>query len=85
MASTLQSQIESAETEWLASWKQGPTRIRWAKIPLQVGDQAPDFELQDSSGASVHLRDFWKDRPALLQGKVSSSSGTTLSLTKASV
>jgi peroxiredoxin len=66
MASTLESQIESAEKNWLASWQQGPSRIRWSKLPLQVGDRAPDFDLQDSSGSTVRLRDFWKDKPVLL-------------------
>ena len=66
MLSNLDSQIQSAEAEWLQHWKNGPSRLRWNKIPLQVGDQAPDFELQDSMGATVHLRDFWKDNPALV-------------------
>lgn len=66
MSSKLDSQIQSAEEEWLQHWKRGPARLRWNKIPLQVGDQAPDFELQDSTGATVHLRDFWNHKPALL-------------------
>lgn len=35
-------------------------------MPPQVGDTAPDFELSDLSGTSVHLRDFWRERPALI-------------------
>jgi peroxiredoxin len=66
MSSNLDSQIQSAEEEWLQRWKSGPSRLRWNKIPLQVGDKAPDFELQDSTGSTVHLRDFWNDKPALL-------------------
>ncbi len=66
MSSNLDSQIQSAEQEWLNLWKRGPSRLRWNKIPLQVGDIAPDFELQDSTGASVHLRDSWSNKPALL-------------------
>jgi len=66
MSGDLESQIKSAEEEWLDYWKRGPSRLRWNKIPLQVGDMAPDFELQDSTGTSVHLRDFWSNRPALL-------------------
>lgn len=66
MSSTLETQIQAAEGEWLENWKRGPTRLRWSKLPPQVGDLAPDPELQDSSGKSVNLRDFWSDRPALL-------------------
>ena len=50
MTSLVDNQIEAAEKEWLALWKQGPSRLRWTKVPLQVGDLAPDFELQDTSG-----------------------------------
>ncbi len=56
MTSIVDKQIETAEKEWLDLWKKGPTRLRWDKVPLQVGDSAPDFELQDTSGNSVHLR-----------------------------
>lgn len=66
MSSILESQIEAAEQECLSSWKKGPTRIRWSKLPPQMGDPAPDFELQDSSGKQVHLRDYWSSQPALL-------------------
>ena len=66
MASLVDNQIEAAEKEWLDLWKQGPSRLRWTKVPLQVGDLAPDFELQDTSGKLVHLRDFWSNGPALI-------------------
>jgi len=66
MSSILETQIEAAEHEWLDTWQRGPTRLRWSKIPLQVGDRAPDVELQDSSGAGVHLRDTWNNSPAVL-------------------
>ena len=66
MTSLVDNQIEAAEKEWLDLWKQGPSRLRWTKVPLQVGDLAPDFELQDTSGKSVHLRDFWRNGPALI-------------------
>ena len=46
MTSITNKQIEAAEAEWLDLWKQGPTRLRWTKVPLQVGDLAPDFDLQ---------------------------------------
>ena len=66
MFGDIEAQIKSAEEEWLDLWKRGPSRLRWARIPLQAGDLAPDFELRDSTGATVHLRDFWKNKPALL-------------------
>ena len=66
MTSIVDAQIKAAEEEWLNYWKIGPTRLRWTKVPLQVGDPAPDFELQDASGKFVHLYDFWSNGPALL-------------------
>jgi peroxiredoxin len=66
MSSLTDKQIEAAEAEWLDLWKQGPTRLRWTEVPLQVGDLAPDFELKDTSGKPVHLRDFWSKGPALI-------------------
>jgi peroxiredoxin len=66
MTSITDKQIEAAEAEWLDLWKQGPTRLRWTEVPLQVGDLAPDFELKDTSGKLVHLSDFWSNGPALI-------------------
>lgn len=66
MSSIIELQIQVAEQEWLDHWKRGPTRLRWSEMPLQVGDPAPDFELLDSSGTAVHLRDSWRERPALI-------------------
>ena len=66
MTSITDKQIEAAEAEWLDLWKQGPTRLRWTEVPLQVGDLAPDFELKDTSGKLVHLSDFWRNGPALI-------------------
>jgi peroxiredoxin len=64
--STLELQIATAEQKWLDSWKRGPTRTRWTKVPLQVEDTAPDFELVDSFGKNVKLSSFWDGKPALL-------------------
>jgi len=66
MTSITDKQIKAAEAEWLDLWKQGPTRLRWTEVPLQVGDLAPDFELKDTSGKLVHLCDFWSNGPALI-------------------
>jgi len=62
----LKKQMQAAEEEFLKTWKQGPTRLRWSKLPPQVGDPAPNLELQDSNGKRVSLRGFWRKRPALL-------------------
>ena len=66
MTSLTDKQIKAAESEWLDLWKQGPTRLRWTEVPLQVGDLAPDFELKDTSDKLVHLCDFWSNGPALI-------------------
>jgi hypothetical protein len=43
MTSLVDNQVEAAEKEWLDLWKRGPSRLRWTKVPLQVGDSAPDL------------------------------------------
>jgi peroxiredoxin len=55
-----------AEAEWLAGWLRGPVRTRWTQLPVQVGDLAPDLELDDSSGQRRHLAETWTRGPALL-------------------
>lgn len=62
----LETQTMAAEAEWLRAWTRGPTRTRWERIPLQVGDRAPDFELQDSKCRTVKISDAWSGKPALL-------------------
>ncbi|MCJ7511605.1 MAG: AhpC/TSA family protein [Anaerolineales bacterium] len=66
MSSILESQIERAEKEWLEAWKRGPTRLRWSRVPLQVGDKAPDFELPDASANPIRLSSLWKGQPLLV-------------------
>lgn len=66
LSETIVSRQRDAEASWLQSWQRGPTRLRWTSVPLQVGDVAPDLALVDSGGATVHLRDTWRDEPALL-------------------
>ncbi len=58
--------IAAAEEESFEMWQRGPVRTRWNKIPLQAGDQAPDFELKDSSGDPTMISKFWNGKPALL-------------------
>jgi len=52
--------------QWLDQWIKGPTRTRWERIPLQVGDAAPDVELPDSEGKTHKLSEAWNGSPALL-------------------
>ena len=66
MPDLLSLQIQSAEAEWPSLWNRGPTRVRWERMPLQTGDAAPDFELRDSTGRAVRLRDVWLDGPVLM-------------------
>jgi len=44
----------------------GPTRTRFAQLPIQAGDPAPDLVLPDATGTARHLSEFWTDGPALL-------------------
>jgi len=66
MSSEFEGQMKAAEQEWIEGWELGPQRLRWSKIPLQVGDKAPDSELPDSDGQVVKLSSYWQDRPALI-------------------
>ena len=64
--SILDEQMRSAEEEWLEAWERGPQRLRWTTIPLQVGDEAPDFELPDANRQMVKLSSFWHEKPATI-------------------
>lgn len=66
MTSIIAKQTQAAEEEWLEYWKSGPQRMRWTEAPLQVGDPAPDFRLNDSSGEWRELSRFWTEKPALI-------------------
>jgi peroxiredoxin len=62
----IETQVESAERRWREAWKQGPTRLRWDKMPIQVGDQAPDLMLAGSTGDQTQLSSLWAEGPALI-------------------
>ncbi|MDX1535050.1 MAG: peroxiredoxin-like family protein, partial [Thermoplasmata archaeon] len=66
MGEDLWSQIQAAQDEWFEHWKRGPQRLTWSTLPPQVGDPAPDFELEDSKGNVVRLHDLWEKGPAVL-------------------
>jgi peroxiredoxin len=40
--------------------------VRWPDVPVQVGDRAPDLELEDTDGRIRRLSEFWDERPALV-------------------
>lgn len=64
--SDIDDQLKAAEQEWMEGWKRGPQRTKWASLPLQIEDPAPNFELLDSTGKLVSLKNFWQDKPALI-------------------
>ncbi|MEK9613644.1 MAG: peroxiredoxin-like family protein [Flavobacteriaceae bacterium] len=66
MPEMVKQQTEEAEKEWLKLWNEGPTKIVWDKLPLQEGDKAPDFELENSSKKLMKLSDIWSEKPMLL-------------------
>ena len=56
-----------AEAEWLESWQAGPSRLRWDRVPIQVGDRAPEVRVLDIAGGEVGLEQIWSQgRPALI-------------------
>jgi peroxiredoxin len=66
MAKPLDEQIKAAEKEWMQGWEKGPTRVRWAETPLQVGDPAPDLNLVDMNHMPVRLSNLWQAKPLLI-------------------
>lgn len=56
----------AAQEEWLARWREGPRRLRWERVPVQVGDAAPDLVLPDQDGRPVRLSEAWARGPLLL-------------------
>ncbi|TFH38046.1 MAG: AhpC/TSA family protein [Anaerolineales bacterium] len=66
MPDSIDAQFEAAEKEWIEGWKRGPRRLRWDRVPLQVGDQAPDHTLLDTQSNRIPLKSLWKEKPALI-------------------
>lgn len=58
--------VDSAETEFLESWHQGPKVTRWNTLPIQVGDEAPPFVLPDQTGTDVALGELIAGQSTLL-------------------
>ena len=59
-------ELADAEQQWLDLWARGPQRVRWDRIPLQVGDPAPDVELRDHNGVPTRLSSLWGNGPAVI-------------------
>lgn len=58
--------LDAADEEWSAGWLAGPTELRWTSLPPQIGDPAPEAELDAADGSRVRLSSLWTGRPALL-------------------
>lgn len=58
----------AAEAAWRAAWLRGPdpARVRWAELPPQLGDPAPDLELRDTRGHARRLSEFWSHGAAVI-------------------
>lgn len=66
MPDIVKEQTEKAQEEWLKLWNEGPTELAWNKLPVQEGDNAPDFELESSANELIKLSDLWSKEPVLL-------------------
>lgn len=66
MAERMDQLVEAAEARWKAGWASGPTRLRWASLPPQLGDHAPDAVLPDHQGGWVRLSSRWSKSPTLV-------------------
>lgn len=66
MSQNLADLVERAQEEWYNRFMAGPRRVSWDELPPQIGDPAPDYELEDATGARRHLSEFWSDGPSLL-------------------
>ena len=65
-ARTVEDLIAAAEDRWKAAWRQGPTRLRWDTVPVQVGDPAPTATHPDHEGRRFDLGSAWAAGPALI-------------------
>ncbi|MGI9666391.1 MAG: redoxin domain-containing protein [Acidimicrobiia bacterium] len=57
---------DEAEDDFFRIWQQGPEVTRWDRLPVQVGDVAPEFTLPDQTGAMVSLDDLVRSGPVIL-------------------
>ena len=57
----IRTQQQTGEETWLREYLEGPTRTRWERLPPQLGDEAPDLTLPDTSGSARRLTEWWSD------------------------
>jgi peroxiredoxin len=58
--------MTATEARWREMRRAGPQRLRWDRVPLQFGDEAPDLVLRSTSGDAIRLSEIWANGPALL-------------------
>ncbi len=63
---SIEEQTRAAHDEWRELLKRGPIALTWETLPPQVGDAAPDLELDDFDGKRRRVSEFWADAPALI-------------------
>jgi len=66
METKIEEQVRAAEEQWFELWVRGPTDLRPDRIPVSVGDAAPDFDLLDHEGHERPLSAYWNGQPALV-------------------
>lgn len=62
----MDKELAAAEQQWLDLWARGPQRVRWDRIPVQVGDVAPDVELLDHTGIATRLSSLWAGKTPVI-------------------
>lgn len=63
-STALDASTAAAEVEWLERWVAG--QVEPEGLGLATGTPAPDLVLEDHTGASRSLSEFWADQPLLL-------------------
>lgn len=66
MSQSFDHQVAAAETDFRAKLDEGPKRLRWSTVPVQIGDKAPNIELDVASGGRTSIATFWAERPLVI-------------------
>lgn len=62
----LERAIELGEEDFFRIWQNGPEVTRWDSVPVQVGDMAPSFALQDQAGTTLTLDEMVTSGPVVV-------------------